>query len=122
MKFARYVFLIAGIYGLIVLAPLYFLEARIGQDTPPAITHPEYFYGFVGVGLAWQLLFLIIARDPLRYRLAMLPSIVEKVTFGIACLALYLQQRLTLQMLMISGIDMGWAILFAISFVKTREQ
>ena len=49
MKFARIVFLVAGIYGLLVVAPQYFLEARIGRDTPPAITHPEFFYGFVGV-------------------------------------------------------------------------
>jgi hypothetical protein len=122
MKFARYVFLIAGIYGLIVLAPLYFLEARIGQDNPPAITHPEYFYGFVGVGLAWQLLFLVISRDPMRYRLAMLPSIVEKITFGAACIILYLQQRLALQTLMLSSVDLILAVLFAISFAKTRER
>src|SRR5262245_63460257 len=49
MKFARIVFLVAGIYGLLVVAPQYFLEAKIGRDTPPPITHPEFFYGFVGV-------------------------------------------------------------------------
>jgi hypothetical protein len=43
MKFARGVFLVAGIYGLLVLTPIYFLEARIGRETPPPITHPEYF-------------------------------------------------------------------------------
>ncbi len=122
MKFARRVFTIAGIYGLIVLLPLYFLETRIGQETPPPITHPEYFYGFVGLGLAWQLMFLVIGRDPVRYRIAMLPSIVEKVTFGVASIALYLQQRLALQMLATSAIDVGWAVLFAISFARTREQ
>jgi hypothetical protein len=52
MKFAKIVFLIAGIQGLLILAPLYFLERTIGRQAPPAITHPEYFYGFVGVALA----------------------------------------------------------------------
>jgi len=74
MKFARIVFLIAGIYGILVLTPLYFLEQTIGRETPPPITHPEFFYGFVGVGLAWQIVFLIIARDPLRFRPMMIPS------------------------------------------------
>jgi hypothetical protein len=54
MKFAKYVFNIAGVYGLIVLTPQYFVERQIGVDYPPAITHPEYFYGFVGVAVSWQ--------------------------------------------------------------------
>jgi hypothetical protein len=77
MQFARRAFLAAGVYGIIVLAPQYFLEQRVGQDYPPSITHPEYFYGFIGVGLAWQILFLLIAADPVRLRIAMLPSILE---------------------------------------------
>ena len=47
-------FWFAGIYGLLVLAPQYLMERHIGIDFPPEITHPEYFYGFVGVTLAWQ--------------------------------------------------------------------
>lgn len=43
MRFARVVFMIAGIYGLIVMTPQYFLEAKTGQDFPPAITHPEFY-------------------------------------------------------------------------------
>ena len=53
MKFARRVFLIAGIYGVVVLLPQYFLEQRHAVDRPPAITHAEYYYGFVGVALAF---------------------------------------------------------------------
>ena len=78
MKFARWTFLIAGIWGFLVLVPLYFLEKRTGFVHPPAITHPEYFYGFLGVALAWQVLFLVIARDPERFRSAMLPAMMEK--------------------------------------------
>jgi hypothetical protein len=40
MDFARRVFVAAGVYGLLVVTPLYFLEARIGEQQPPAITHP----------------------------------------------------------------------------------
>ena len=68
MRFARWVFRLAGIYGLIVLLPQYFLEERIGRDDPPPITHPEHFYAFLGVAVAWQVAFLVIAQDPIRYR------------------------------------------------------
>lgn len=36
-------FFVAGIYGLLILSPIYFMENTIGRETPPAITHPEYF-------------------------------------------------------------------------------
>lgn len=52
MTFARRVFLIAGSYGLVVLLPQYFLESRTGRELPPPITHPEYYYGFLGVAVA----------------------------------------------------------------------
>ena len=68
MNAARMIFVIAGVYGLVTLLPLYFLETRIGVDTPPPLTHVEYFYGFIGTALAWQVLFFMIARDPIRYR------------------------------------------------------
>src|SRR4051812_47452285 len=84
MVFARRVFLIAGIYGLIALLPIYLLESRIGRDQPPAITHPEFFYGFVGVGVSWQVAFLIISPDPARFRPLMIPAGLEKASFGFA--------------------------------------
>lgn len=57
MKFAKWVYRIAGIYGLLILTPQYFLETKNGIDFPPAINHPEYYYGFIGVALAWQVAF-----------------------------------------------------------------
>ena len=53
MKFPKTLLFIAGAYGLIVLIPQYFLETKNGRDFPPAITHPEYYYGFIGVAIAW---------------------------------------------------------------------
>jgi hypothetical protein len=82
MTFATRVFLIAGIYGLLVLLPQYFLEGKHGRDFPPPITHPEYYYGFVGVALAWQIAFFIISRDPVRYRPIMIAAIAEKASFA----------------------------------------
>jgi pimeloyl-ACP methyl ester carboxylesterase len=84
VTFARWVFGIAGVYGLLILTPMYFLEDRISLDQPPSITHPEYYYGFVGVAIAWQVAFLVISRDPVRYRLMMIPAIIEKGSYVIA--------------------------------------
>lgn len=78
MKFAKVVFWAAGIWGVLVLTPLYFMFNIIGRQDPPPITHPGFYYGFVGAGLAWQIAFLIIATDPVRFRPIILAAIVEK--------------------------------------------
>jgi len=90
MKFSRVVFLIAAIWGVLLIGPLYFLLDLIGRIDPPAITHPVYFYGFAGVALAWQIAFFIIAKNPARYRPFMIPSILEKVAYGGAVAILFL--------------------------------
>jgi hypothetical protein len=78
MKVVRWLFWLSGAYGVVVLLPLYFLESLIAAYNAPAITHPEFYYGFIGVALSFQVLFFIIGTDPVRYRLAILPSILEK--------------------------------------------
>ena len=120
MTFAKRVFLVAGVYGLIVLLPLYFLEVKTGIDYPPAITHPEYYYGFIGVAVAWQLVFLVMSRDPIRYRPLMIPSMVEKAAFGFPAIVLFAQGRLSAATLGFGLIDMTLGVLFAIAYVKTR--
>ena|SRR6185436_10942964 len=120
MIFAKRLFLIAGIYGLIVLVPQFFMETRTGQDYPPAITHPEFYYGFVSVSVAWQVLFLILAKDPQRYRPMMIAAILEKAGFGIAVPVLYLQHRVSAFMLIFSTVDLILGALFAVAYMKTR--
>ena len=119
MQFAKRVYLIAGIYGLLVLLPQYFLEGKTGQDYPPAITHPEYFYGFIGVAVAWQIAFLIIASDPVRYRPMMIPTVLEKAGFGLAVPILYLLGRVNTMMVGAAAIDLVLGVLFTISYVRT---
>jgi hypothetical protein len=121
MQFARRVFRVAGIYGLIVLLPQYFMESQLGRDYPPPITHPEHFYGFVGVAVAWQIAFLILAGDPVRYRLMIIPSILEKVSFGVAVVILYVQQRLATLVLGFGLVDLVWAALFVAAYVKVSS-
>jgi hypothetical protein len=120
MRFAKIVFLIAGIYGLLVLSPIYFMEGMIARQTPPAITHPEYFYGFLGAGLAWQFLFLVLSTDPVRYRPMILPSILEKVAYATALVILYAQQRLPGSVLAVGSGDWIFAFLFLAAYLKTK--
>lgn len=122
MKFARWVFSLAAIYGFAALVPMYFQEARVAHDQPPAITHPEYYFGFIGVALAWQTAFLLLARDPARYRPMMLPATLEKLAFGLAMLMLYLQHRLALLMLAAGCMDLLFAALFVLAWWHTREK
>jgi len=121
MKFTRYTFVIAGIYGVLVLVPQYFLETRIGIDQPPAITHPEFFYGFIGLALVFQLVFFVIAGDPRKYRMLMIPAIFEKLVFLVPTAILYLQSRVAGPMLGAALMDGVLSVFFTVSFWKTRN-
>ncbi|HXA79548.1 MAG TPA: hypothetical protein VNV41_20615 [Candidatus Acidoferrales bacterium] len=119
MKFAKIVFWGAGIWGLVTLAPLYFLVGMIGRQDPPAVTHPLFFYGFVGVALAWQFAFFVIASDPVRFRRMMIPSVLEKLAFGIPAIVLYTQRRLSVSDLGLGCIDLFLGALFLLAFRST---
>ena len=115
---ARWILRLAGIYGLVVLAPFYFLEEQIGIQQPPPITHPEYFYGFAGVALAWQVAFLIMSTDPIRYRSLLLPAALEKFSFGIATVVLRAQDRLAVPPLAGGIIDLVCGVLFLVCYFQ----
>jgi hypothetical protein len=121
MRFIRGVFRVAGIFGLLVITPLYFMEARIGLDDPPEITHPEYYYGFVATCLAWQLMYLLISTDPVRYRTPMLLGAFGKLSFFISTLVLYLQGRVAPSTTALASIDLVFVVLFAIAWNRTPK-
>ena len=121
MKFAKMVFWVAGVWGFLVLTPLYFLFDLIGRNDPPPITHPGFFYGFVGVALAWQVAFVIIATDPVRYRPLMVPSVLEKVSFGAAVIILVSEGRMHPSDLVFSATDLLLGALFVIALFTTRS-
>ena len=122
MKFAKVVFWIAGIWGLLVITPLYFLFDIIGQKDPPPITHPGFFYGFVGCALAWQVAFCWIATDPIRYRPLIIPSILEKATYTIALFTLVAQSRTNPRDLVFACTDALLGILFVLAYFKTPSR
>lgn len=105
MKFAKLSFWIAAVYGILVLTPLYFLFDRVGHDSPPPVTHPELYYGFVGLALLSQFMFIIIAGDPVRFRPIMLIAILEKFVYTVPVILLYLQHRVPQNVLLPSLVD-----------------
>lgn len=121
MRFARIVFLVSGLCGLVIMVPMYFLEARIARDSPPAITHPEIYYGFVGVTLAWQLMFFVIAWDPIRFRIGILPAIFEKVSFVAAIATLWSMGRVTGTIIGFAALDAVWMVLFTAAFARLSK-
>jgi hypothetical protein len=118
LKFARIIFWIAGIWGLLIITPLYFMFDVIGRQDPPAVTHPGFYYGFVGTALAWQIAFCFIATDPLRYRPLILPSILEKATYCIAIIVLVSESRTRPSDLVFAGTDLLLGILFVAAYLK----
>jgi purine-cytosine permease-like protein len=119
-RFARRVFLGAGAYGLAVLLPQYFLEEQIGRNYPPPITHPEHFYGFIGLALVWQLAFLLIASDVHRYRPLMPIAAAEKAAFAVPTFWLYAADRVAAATAAVAGIDALLGLLFLAAWQRTR--
>lgn len=121
-RFARHVFLAAGSYGLVVLLPQYFLEARIGRDYPPAITHPEHFYGFIGLAVVWQFAFLLIASDVVRFRPLMPIAVAEKAAFAIPTFILFALGRVPAATTAVAGIDAVLGLLFFAAWRGLRPE
>ena len=117
IKFARRLFLGAGLYGMACVAPLFFLERLIGGYDPPLITHAEFYYGFVCVTFAWQIVYLMMARDPLRLRPMLIPAILGKAGFAVSVFVLFAQGRLAAQNVVLPAIDLVLAGLFAWAYV-----
>jgi hypothetical protein len=122
MRFAKIVFWIAAIWGVLVLTPLYFMFDLIGRNDPPPITHPGFFYGFVGAGLVWQIVFFVIATDPARHRPLMIPSVLEKVSYVVPVVILVLLGRMHPSDMVFVGSDLLLGILFTIAYFKTRPR
>src|SRR6266576_2042750 len=76
----------------------------------------------VGAALAWQIVFFLIARDPLRHRPLMIPSVIEKFTYGVAVGLLVMQERMHPANMIFGGIDLLLGILFVVAYFNTRAE
>src|SRR5207248_9604283 len=114
MKFARVVFVAAGVWGIVLLTPMYFLFDAIGRQPSGPVTYPQFYYGFLAVTMACQFAFLVIGSDAARFRLMMIPSIVEKLGFVLSMSVLFIQGRIHMTDVIVTSPDLLWGVLFAI--------
>lgn len=103
-RFPSRMFRGAAIYGVPVLAPLYF--------APLPVRSPEIMLGFVGVALVFQWVFWVIGGDPVRYRALMLPAVFEKLVFGVPALVVAWLGRTAPLVAVFAAIDLALAIGF----------
>ncbi|HTI41206.1 MAG TPA: hypothetical protein VL693_05225 [Vicinamibacterales bacterium] len=121
MRFARIVFVIAGLWGIAVLTPLYWLVDVTGRGYSPPADNPHFFYGFISVAMAWQIAFLVIGSEPLRFRPIMIPAVLEKFGHVVTLALLYGQARISAQDAQAAVPDLVLGILFIIAFATTRK-
>jgi hypothetical protein len=119
MRFARIVFSVAGVLGVTVVTPLYFMLDTVGHQYPPPVTHPDFYYGFLTITLAWQVAFLLIAMDPVRFRPMMLAAMMEKFGYVATLGILYAQGTLQVGQVGVAMPDLILGILFVAAFLKT---
>ena len=119
MRFAQAVFIGAGIWGLVVLTPFYWLVDVTGRRYDPPATYPHFFYGFLAVALAWQIAFLVIGLNPTRFRALMIPATLEKFGY-VATLAVLCGQGGIATVDALAAVPDGLlGLLFMVAFVKT---
>ena len=117
---ASRLFRIAGIYGLIVLLPLYFAEPLIPRFSPPPLSHAEFYYGFIGAAATMQLVCLTIATDPVRFLPLMPVAAIGKFSFGIAVAVLFALGRLDASDLPLPAVDLLLGVLFLVAWRRLR--
>jgi hypothetical protein len=122
MKLAKWIFVVAGIFGVLVTIPMALSEKAIEQIMPPAVNHPEFFYGFVLLNACWQVLYLFLSTDPIRYRPMMIPSFLAKASGVVALTWLYLQGRISNQWAVTVIVDGIWALLFLLAFWRAGRE
>jgi hypothetical protein len=120
VRFAKVVFTLAGIWGIAVLLPFYRLVDVTGRRYAPPTEHVGFFWGFFAVALAWQIAFLMIGSNPMRFRPFMIPAMLEK--FGYVGTLAYLLSQGRISTIDAQPLwpDLVFGILFVVAFVKTR--
>ena len=121
MKFARFVFIGGGVWGIAALVPFYWLVDISGRHYAAPVDYPQFFWGFFSVALAWQFAFLLIGSNPARFRPLMLPAIVEKFGFIVTLAVLLGRGRIPIVDAAAAIPDGLVGLLFIAAFAATRS-
>ena len=122
VTFARTVFVVAGIWGIVVLTPFYWLVDVTGRQYDPPSAYPHFFYGFIAVALVWQIAFLVIGSNPARFRALMIPAMLEKFGYVATLGLLFGRGRIAFVDAVAVVPDGLLGLLFILAFVKTRVE
>jgi hypothetical protein len=121
MRFSRYVFIAAGIWGIFILTPLFFLVDVSGRHYPPPTSYPQFVYGFFAIALVWQFVFLVIGADPARFRPLMILAVLEKAAFVIPAAVLYTHGQIPWLDASAAVPDLIFGLLFIAGFFASRR-
>jgi hypothetical protein len=121
MRLAKVVFIGAGIWGITVLTPLYWLVDITGRRYEAPANHPHFFFGFLSVAMAWQVAFLVIGVNPIRLRPLMVPAMLEKFGHVATVVALYAQGRIGTLDAQAAVPDFVLGVLFVAAFAMTTS-
>jgi hypothetical protein len=120
MRFAKFVFIGAAVWGVVVLTPFYWLVDLTGRHYSPPVDYPQFFYGFFSVAMAWQIAFFVIGSDPVRFRPLMIPGILEKLGHTATVATLYSRGRVSAVDAQAALPDLVLAIAFIAAWFATR--
>lgn len=112
MRFARWSFGIAAVYGLIATIGLYFRAPL----TPSSL----WLFGFAGAAAATQLLYVALALDPTRFWRLIPIGIASKLSFGLPVLLLWTRGGADTGLFAAGLIDFALAALFAANYLRLR--
>lgn len=110
-RWVRWWFRGAALFGVVALVPTYFIAP------PPGAALAQY--GFAGVALAFQIVFWIIAGDPVRFRPMMLASVAEKASFVLPGALLAARGAVPPAVLVAGAIDLLLGVGFLIAWRAT---
>jgi len=99
-----------------------FLFDVTGRPYAPPADYPHFFYGFLSVTMAWQIAFLIIGSNPVRFRLLMIPAIFEKFSYIVTLAILHSHARISTPDAMTGVPDVVLGLLFIAAFAKTPRE
>lgn len=72
--------------------------------------------------MAWQIAFFVFAREPVRFRPLIVPSMIEKFGYGTTLAVLCIEKRVRSRDLFFSTVDLLLGCLFLTAYYKTRSR
>ena len=121
MKFARWTFLIASIFGLLPVIP--FLRAALFDEPdflPEIGSMGLFFYIFIVQFVCWQIFYILISRDPARYRPLMILAFFVELIGAINPIWLYFYGYKL--WILIAILNILFALLFLVAFYLTGRE